>query len=308
MKKVLIYGFGNIGKRHFESILKKNLDTFIYIFDKDKETFRYFPNTKKIKCISDFKKINDLDVDLAILSIINRDKGKIVKHLFKNNNVKNLIIEKPLCQSLEELDLINSLGELNNIFINFPYRYYPFWTEVKKIVKNFNLRMEVYGNSWGLGCNLWHFLDLHSFLFNEQLKEVEWKELSWTDSKRDGFKEILGKASLQFETKSLIFSQQNSHKSNLIIRLINQDNEKVLAEIEDFKITENTLFQFNNENIEVYQSELTSKYIYDLECGNCRLPQVNHIYYNTAKMMNSIIISSDLKHLKPKKNVLIPIS
>ena len=47
MKKVLIYGFGNIGKRHFESILKKNLDTFIYIFDKDKETFRYFPNTKK---------------------------------------------------------------------------------------------------------------------------------------------------------------------------------------------------------------------------------------------------------------------
>ena len=308
MRKVLIYGFGGIGKRHYESIAKKYLDIFIYIFDKDKETYKYLTDKDRTKCISDYKEIKDLDIDLVILSIINKGKANIVEHLFKNNNIKNLIIEKPLCQSLAELDLINSLSVSKNIFVNFPYRYYPFWIEVKRLAKNINFRIEVEGKSWGLACNLWHFLDLHFFIFNEKIKGVEWTEFSWIDSKREGFKEIYGKAAIQFEKRRLILSQQNSHKSNSIIRLINEENEKILIEIEDFKIIKNTLFEFKNVNIEIFQSELTSKYIHDMESGNCLLPQVKHIHYNTANMMDSIILSSDLKLLKPKKNILIPIS
>lgn len=308
MRKVLIYGFGGIGKRHYESIVKKYLDIFIYVFDKDKETYKYLTDRDRTKCISDSREIKDLDIDLAILSIINKGKASIVEDLFENNKIKNLIIEKPLCQSLAELDLINSLAISKNIFVNFPYRYYPFWIEVKKLAKNRNFRIEVEGKSWGLGCNLWHFLDLHFFIFNEKIIEVDWREFSWIDSKREGFKEIYGKAAVKFETRRLILSQQNSHKSDSIIRLINEEDEKVLMEIEDFKITKNKLFKFKNVDIEIFQSELTSKYIHDIKSGNCLLPQVNHIHYNTASMMNSIILSSDLKLLKPKKNILIPIS
>ena len=36
-------------------------------------------------------------------------------------------------------------------------------------------------------------------------------------------------------------------------------------EIEDFKITKNKLFKFKNVDIEIFQSELTSKYIHDIK-------------------------------------------
>ena len=74
---------------------------------------------------------------------------------------------------------------------------------------------------------------------------------------------IYGKAAVKFETRRLILSQQNSHKR--ITRLINEEDEKVLMEIEDFKITKNKLFKFKNVDIEIFQSELTSKYIHDIK-------------------------------------------
>ena len=63
MRKVLIYGFGGIGKRIMEGPSKKIFRYFYICFDKDKETYKYLTDRDRTKCRSDSREIKDLDID-----------------------------------------------------------------------------------------------------------------------------------------------------------------------------------------------------------------------------------------------------
>ena len=82
IKAISIIGFGNIGKRHFESISKINYSLNIYLIDPLIEKDHLF--IKKIKNkkhkIYYFIKLNKVDrkFDLAIISTNSNERYKII--------------------------------------------------------------------------------------------------------------------------------------------------------------------------------------------------------------------------------------
>ena len=97
-KNVLIAGFGSIGKRHFEGLLKSNFDINLYIVEPFLTKRDFSKLTKKylnINSIRTFSYIINFKVefDLAIISTNSNIRSKILRKIISKNYVKNLILE-----------------------------------------------------------------------------------------------------------------------------------------------------------------------------------------------------------------------
>ena len=109
MKNILIVGVGNIGSRHFQSILKSKYSFRLHIVDKNsahlKNACIYYDNLfkkKKLKIKLDYynyiPKMNSV-LDIAIIAT-NADIRKIIiEEIIRKNKVKNLILEKIVFQT-----------------------------------------------------------------------------------------------------------------------------------------------------------------------------------------------------------------
>ena len=161
--KVLLVGLGGIGRRHLESLMKLD-DIEIYVFDKNPETYLHIKEIKNINVIETLQDINGINFNTAIIAILNYQKAIFIEELIKNNNIDNIIIEKPICQSVNELNRLKSIGKERNLYINFPSRYYYLIKFLKNQLAGAGINISVRGNQWGLGCNLSHFLDIFLYL------------------------------------------------------------------------------------------------------------------------------------------------
>ena len=116
-KVILIIGLGNIGSRHFESILEIKNKTKIILCELD---------DKKLNRLKKFKKINknnheilfknklidfETKIDVAILATSSFKKD-IIKRLIQTNSVDNLIIEKVAFDNIKDyLEILNITNE-----------------------------------------------------------------------------------------------------------------------------------------------------------------------------------------------------
>ena len=103
-KNILLIGFGNIGKRHFEGIVKLNYKINIYIIDPligniDKKIIKR--NNSNIHIIEFYSYIINFKFkfDLAIVATTSDVRSKIIKKLLLKNKIDNLILEKILFQN-----------------------------------------------------------------------------------------------------------------------------------------------------------------------------------------------------------------
>lgn len=110
--KIGIIGFGNIGKKRYQSLLriKKFKIQIDYIVDLKKPTI----NLKKTKYYKHWEEILNLNVDLVIVSTPTYITEKIIKKLHKKFN---LIIEKPISTKLGVIKkLANESLNANKLF------------------------------------------------------------------------------------------------------------------------------------------------------------------------------------------------
>ena len=142
-KKVLIIGFGSIGKRHAK-ILKnfKNISK-IYILTKYKCN-----NFIKVNNISDVRIINP---DYIIICSRTRDHLQHLSYLEKTIRNKTILVEKPLFKNFNNLKIKN-----NKVFIGYNLRYHP----VIKFIKNYISNKKIF--SVNISC--------HSYLPNWRKK------------------------------------------------------------------------------------------------------------------------------------------
>ena len=179
MYKIALIGFGSIGFRYFEAINKiklPNIELFI-VDNKIKSLIKNMNLSKKFFKTSNNLKLIPKKIDLCIISTTCNNRHTLLKRLTNKTNIKNLILEKPLTQSPNELLKLNHiLKNMKNTWVNTDRRCLDIHKYIKsKLNKKNKILMKVEGNSWGICCNSLHFIDLFHFFCDQYLSSVEEK-------------------------------------------------------------------------------------------------------------------------------------
>ena len=146
---VAVVGLG-VGLHHAKFYLNEKRANLKYLIDFDKKkrelARKLFPRANIFKSFDELSDIANLDA-ISIASYDNYHFDQIIKSIDRNLNV---FIEKPICQTKSELNLIYSHYKKNNIVMrsNFPLRTTPRFIDLKS-----DLRNKVFGNILSLNLN-----------------------------------------------------------------------------------------------------------------------------------------------------------
>ncbi len=125
--KILIIGYGSIGKRHFD-ILK----AFKGVSSVDLVTNRYIEGIESFKTIEDVK---DMDIyDYFIIASETVKHYEQLKYICSKVSEKKILVEKPLYDKNYK-----EIKTSNHIFIAYNLRFHPVIDKIKELIKNENI-------------------------------------------------------------------------------------------------------------------------------------------------------------------------
>lgn len=119
-KKILIVGFGSIGKRHYKILSKKHE---VFIITKQK--------IKKKNFYSSFKKVEGLKFEYIIISNETYKHYKSLLEIRKYFKNTKILIEKPIFNKIPKKNISNK-----KIFVGYNFRFHDQISFLKKYVKN----------------------------------------------------------------------------------------------------------------------------------------------------------------------------
>lgn len=224
-KNVGVIGCGQLGRRHIQGLGLSKSDISVHVFDissSSLEICRSFINGLNLGFSNlDINYYNEISLfaravenfDLVIVATTANDRPGLIKKLVNNLEVSNWLIEKPLTQSADELDLLLDRLDNKNVWVNHMRRTNPWHIEMKShYFEDKQIDMIVSGKDIGIGCNISHFVDLVNFWTGELPISVDVSRLAahWHEAKREGFKEINGKIFIAFSKGStLVINSEN---------------------------------------------------------------------------------------------------
>ena len=133
-KKVLIIGFGSIGKKHATILKNFKMVSEVYILSRrDSKIF------KTINKLSEIKKINP---DYIVICSRTSDHFKHLNYIERNFSKKIVLIEKPLFNKFYNFHILQ-----NKVFVGYNLRQHP----VLKFIKNFIINKKIF--SINITCN-----------------------------------------------------------------------------------------------------------------------------------------------------------
>lgn len=125
--KVLIIGFGSIGKRHYEVLSQISQIQTINLVTKQ--------NIKDKTCYKNLESINDInDYDYFVIASETNKHFEQLNFLEQNVKDKLIFCEKPLFESKKDLQIKN-----NKIFIGYVLRFHPLLEKLEEMTKNENI-------------------------------------------------------------------------------------------------------------------------------------------------------------------------
>jgi hypothetical protein len=203
---ILLIGAGQLGSRHLQAIALSNLNISISVVDPSeasliagKTRFEQIEDSKNINSINFYTSMSKVEneVDLCVLATNADCRLSVLKELLGHLTVKNILFEKVLFQSEEQLDEAQELLAEHNInaWVNCPRRMQPIYKKLKELLKNEDyIKFKVHGDNWGLACNAIHMIDIWAYLMNNTDYELNTQKLlpQLFDSKRKNFKELCG--------------------------------------------------------------------------------------------------------------------
>ncbi len=201
--KILIIGFGSIGKKHFIALSKKGFDVSICSKSFKDDKFK----NHKIKLYKSLEDIKNLDeFKLFIISNITSSHFATLKFLDTSLKNKLILVEKPLFESYKDYKKSSN----NKIFVAYLLRFHPVIIALKKLLKkeeayfanfvcnsylpnyregdytkNYSAKKELGG---GVLLDLSHEIDLASYLFKDlELLYSQNEKISELDISSDDF-------------------------------------------------------------------------------------------------------------------------
>lgn len=173
----LLVGVGSIGKVHLDYLLKFFKKVLIFDISKEQLSRVKIIDSEKIEIIESLDKLRFQSLKLAVIATWGPSHFKIFNELVKSG-CRKFIIEKPLCNSVAQLEEIKRLIKLNRIklWVNTPYNY----SEISKIFNRMsNVKklgrlqsINVNGGAKCIATNGVHYLALSCMLFQSFPKSI----------------------------------------------------------------------------------------------------------------------------------------
>lgn len=202
-------GAGNLGRRHIQSLELSQQKLEIVVVDLSEEALSTAKEllekeaiSNKVSYVSSIALVEGV-IDLAIVATTANSRLAIFEELLAQN-VKNIILEKIVFNSLADLDEAQKLISSNKeakIWVNCPRRLYPIYQRLKKELAGETFKkFTVKGNNFGMGCNGIHFIDLIAYFIGDNNYQLSSKRIvEVPESKRKGYVELVGALDGSFE-------------------------------------------------------------------------------------------------------------
>ena len=211
MINIAIIGCGQIGSRHLQALAFLEEEATIYLVDPNAKSRsiayeRFLDVARDNSIINVLKDSNIVDIDkkldIAIVSSSSNERYASIENLLQYSKPNYMILEKFLFQKKEEYLAVNDLIEKYHIktYVNqWVSSTYAFNRFAKVLGEIKNLKMKVYGNSWGLSCNSVHFIDYFDRLIGglSILKVSNYNLDKILESNRAGYYEFTGSLSIE---------------------------------------------------------------------------------------------------------------
>ena len=126
--KVLIVGYGSMGKRHADILSKNKCVSQIKIYTKQKKL--------PFKIINNKKEIINYDPDYIVIANSTHLHFSFLYYLEKNFSGKDILIEKPIFNKFINYSLNKNK---NRVFVGYNLRFHPFMKIIKKASKKYKL-------------------------------------------------------------------------------------------------------------------------------------------------------------------------
>ena len=227
-KKILIIGYGSIGKRHAKILKKIKEVSKIYILTN--QSCRGFIQIRNIN------KIKNINPDYIVISSKTNDHYKHLKFLENNLSDKIILVEKPLFKNFTKLKIYK-----NQVFVGYNLRYHPILIYIKNFIKykkiySININCQSYLPSWrknitysnsnsarkkyggGVLLELSHELDYIQWIF-KKISKVNYavlKKVSNLDIDTEDYASIEGKTSMSVFSLNLNFFSLKSIRKIII--------------------------------------------------------------------------------------------
>ncbi len=273
--RILIVGAGQLGSRHLQGALKSNNHLSITVVDPSLDSLNLSKRRAeevKFGCYSSniiFKQSlpKNENFHICIISTNSDVRAKVTQEVLFNCNVNQIIFEKVLFQNELDFKIISDLLKKKNIsgWVNCGRRTYDYYQQIKRNLNtDLVISMSVKGKSWGMACNIIHYIDLFAYLVNDSNITITKTNLSnniYASKRGNSFYEIYGMIECRIKNHLLTVSCAEDNSTSLSVKIINQNVEYYFDEVNgSSKSKVNGVITVKNQKIP-YQSCLTDKII-----------------------------------------------
>ena len=266
MIDIVIFGMGNIGKRHLQALANLNMESAIYCYDKNnaalgnvaafiKNNNLEYKNLKVTKKLSEI--INTINQKSIIIIATTANDRKEIFDIILNKKPYAIIAEKPLCQNLEDYTYVLDLSREKeiDIYVNFIAHMQPFYHEIRKNVKN-TKEFTFYTNlpKWGISTVGIHQFELLTWLFDIKEYKIQSTHLkSIYEQKRKGFYDMAGHIQLMTPEGNICVINNTCNDSfasiqiitnNYLYNVFEQENKMVYIDRKNGFHIENLKYKF----------------------------------------------------------------
>lgn len=311
MNRILIVGSGNLGVRYVQGLSKVRkalrvdvLDQSEVALENSRQVWSNASTQNKHSYLECFTQLKDIPTkpDIVIVATPSQGRAELTKDIIRELAPTYLLLEKVLCQSIEELAEISVAGaNVNAAWVNTPRRAMGWFKEIRRKMHRVGpMHITKKGGLWGLACNSIHFIDLACWLTGRQVVSVDTSQLAkkWFSSKRDGYYEINGTMRVHYSDGTILdlISDFDFDEDRLTIECSNSEVWNI------FESKGYTVGPYGQtiEGRLIYQSEITAPIISSIiSDGKCDLPGLNE-----SVLQHRPLISSLLNHWNASKGKL----
>lgn len=306
MNKICIIGAGQLGSRHLQGVLKYQGPLEVVVVDPSKDSLE-LSETRSQEIthghnLSFSQSWEDIPqaLDIVIVATNADVREKIVTRLFADYNIKYLVLEKVLFQSLEAMDRVDQLisDHETEVFVNHARRMFGSYAEVKEQLDPGKKTFGFTGGNWGLGCNALHFLDLFSFLSGSEVESISFDYLDQQiyPGKREGFTEFNGTITgLLKDGSSFSITSFAAEASFGTLSIFDNQTRTIVQEIGTamiYRFKKSDGFQLQTSDFQMrFQSDMSADLVNDLlNKGDSLLPR-----YSESSQLHRLFISGLLQ-------------